>query len=231
MIRNKQINKLQRLKSDELDIAIMPIWNSSIGFVTNPEGVPYFKHILEQNTYQFLSEEFFPVKFCLLVHPGTDPNSITTLHINPYGKSLCKNFLALHGNWIIEEHSSSSEAAKATMMAGRQHAALAGSSAAIKYGLEIGKHDVSKSFMHFVSLTKNITNNLSHTSEKIISSFGFNTTGLKKQQIEKLHTDIQDIFPQALIRSTSEFFLVDVTTISADEINNTPCRDSCLKRT
>jgi len=142
----------QALVNQKIDIAVMPTWNSSLGLLNNVQNQPYFSHLENNLNVHCLSFLEKSLNFCLLVHLGASLEMIKTLHINPYAKTIAKQWLSNYPNLEIITHNSSSEAADAAQKMGPQHGALAGAQAAKIYGLEVLLKNIAISTMRFSSL-------------------------------------------------------------------------------
>ena len=77
---------------------------------------------------------------------------IKILHVNPYAKTIARQWLSRHTHLEIITHNSSSEASEAAQKMGPKHGALAGVQAAKIYGLEVLLKNIAISTMRFSSL-------------------------------------------------------------------------------
>jgi len=171
------LHLLQSLIAGEIDVAVMPLWNSSGGFLKDRDThKSYLQTMFDAKCcYRIVSEYFLPQDYCLMAVSGNG-DDVQCLHVNPYAEKQCEAFIAGKG-WKIITHDSSSAAAKAAQENGAGHAALASHGAATTYELQIMVPDVIEPpYMHFVSLTTQpeIHIDLS-VSEAPISSFAMSS--------------------------------------------------------
>jgi prephenate dehydratase len=101
-------------------------------------------------------EALLSISFALLVRPGTSLDDVKTVASHPVAEPQCRRWLAEHLPEVRWETASSNAHAARQVRDGVYDAALAGSFAAPRYGLEVlvdGVHDVVGAQTRFVVVT------------------------------------------------------------------------------
>lgn len=143
---------LDALRRTEVDAALVALENSVEG------SVPATLDELATGTpVQIVGEIHLPVSFALLVRPGTRLSDVKTVASHPHAQPQCRRWLAANvpdAEWRAA--TSNAEAAQ-HVADGHYEAALAGSFAAARYGLDVlvdEIHDVSDAVTRFVVLRR-----------------------------------------------------------------------------
>ncbi|GAA2622506.1 prephenate dehydratase [Actinomadura fulvescens] len=143
---------LDALRRDEVDAAVVALENSVEGSVPTT-----LDELAMGDPLQIVSEIHLPVSFALLVRPGTGFADVKTVASHPHAQPQCRRWLAEHvpdAEWRAA--TSNAEAAQ-HVADGHYDAALAGSFAAARYGLEVlaeDIHDVADAVTRFVELRR-----------------------------------------------------------------------------
>ncbi|MFG1998079.1 prephenate dehydratase [Spirillospora sp. NPDC048911] len=143
---------LDALRRDDVDAAVVALENSVEGSVPTT-----LDELAMGDPLQIVSEIHLPVSFALLVRPGTGFGDVKTVASHPHAQPQCRRWLAEHipdAEWRAA--TSNAEAAQ-HVADGHYDAALAGSFAAARYGLEIlaeDIHDVADAVTRFVELRR-----------------------------------------------------------------------------
>jgi prephenate dehydratase len=143
---------LDALRRGDVDAAVVALENSVEGSVPTT-----LDELALGEPLQIVGEVHLPVSFALLVRPGTDFASIKTVASHPHAQPQCRRWLGEHvpdAEWRAA--TSNAEAAQ-HVADGHYDAALAGSFAAARYGLEIlaeDIHDVADAVTRFVVLRR-----------------------------------------------------------------------------
>ena len=123
----------------ESDVAILPIENSYSGEVGRVIDLMYSGPLFVSGVYSL------PVTQNLLGVPGTTLDSIETVVSHPQALKQCEPFIDAHG-WNKMTAASTAQAAKQIAEENNIHLASIGSAeCAEQFGLEILRHDISKS--------------------------------------------------------------------------------------
>jgi prephenate dehydratase len=143
---------LDALRRDEVDGAVVALENSVEGSVPTT-----LDELATGDQLQIVAEIHLPVSFALLVRPGTGFGDIKTVSSHPIAQPQCRRWLAEHipdAEWRAA--TSNAEAAQ-HVADGHYDAALAGSFAAARYGLDIlaeDIHDVADAVTRFIELRR-----------------------------------------------------------------------------
>ena len=126
------ITALDAVRSGEAEAAFVPFENSIEGAVPST-----LDELATGSALQIRREVLLPIRFALLVRPGTTLEQIETLSGHPHSQPQCRHWLAknlAHATWRAA--ASNSDAAR-DVAGGSADAALAGAFAAPLYGLEV----------------------------------------------------------------------------------------------
>ncbi|MBO2449330.1 prephenate dehydratase [Actinomadura barringtoniae] len=143
---------LDALRSDKVDGAVVALENSVEGSVPTT-----LDELATGDQLQIVAEIHIPVSFALLVRPGTSFGDIKTVSSHPIAQPQCRRWLAEHvpdAEWRAA--TSNAEAAQ-HVADGHYDAALAGSFAAARYGLDVlaeDIHDVADAVTRFIELRR-----------------------------------------------------------------------------
>lgn len=143
---------LDALRRGDVDAAIVALENSVEGSVPTT-----LDELATGEPLQIVAEVALPVSFALLVRPGTSMADVKTVASHPHAQPQCRRWLAGHvpdAEWRAA--TSNAEAAQ-HVADGHYDAALAGSFAAARYGLDVlaeDIHDVADAVTRFVALRR-----------------------------------------------------------------------------
>ncbi|RFU43542.1 prephenate dehydratase [Actinomadura logoneensis] len=143
---------LDALRSGEMDGALVALENSVEGSVPTT-----LDELATGDPVQIVGEVHLPVSFALLVRPGTELADVKTVASHPHAQPQCRRWLAEKvpdAEWRAA--TSNAEAAQ-HVADGHYDAALAGSFAAARYGLEVlasDIHDIADAVTRFVALRR-----------------------------------------------------------------------------
>ncbi len=128
---------LEALCQKKIDLAVMPVWNSKLGYLRNHFTQEVFWDKIQATSHlKVLQEKTVMMPFLLLGLPKATLDEIAHIHLNEYSHKLCQTFLDAHAHWKIHTHASSSKAAQTIQkLNDSQHAAIATLDAARQYGL------------------------------------------------------------------------------------------------
>ncbi|WP_018654337.1 prephenate dehydratase [Actinomadura flavalba] len=143
---------LDALRRGEVEGAFVALENSVEGSVPTT-----LDELATGEPLQIIGEVNLPVSFALLVRPGTALADVKTVASHPIAQPQCRRWLAEHvpdAEWRAA--TSNAEAAQ-HVADGHYDAALAGSFAAARYGLDVlaeNIHDVSDAVTRFIALRR-----------------------------------------------------------------------------
>ncbi|MBW8481752.1 prephenate dehydratase [Actinomadura parmotrematis] len=143
---------LDALRRREVDAAVVALENSVEGSVPTT-----LDELATGEPLQIVGEVHLPVSFALLVRPGTSLADVKSVASHPIAQPQCRRWLAEHvpdAEWRAA--TSNAEAAQ-HVADGHYDAALAGSFAAARYGLEVlaeDIHDVADAVTRFIALRR-----------------------------------------------------------------------------
>lgn len=143
---------LDAVRRGEADAAVVALENSVEGSVPTT-----LDELATGEQLQIVAEINLPVEFALLVRPGTSFSDVKTVASHPHAHPQCRRWLAEHvpdAEWRAA--TSNAEAAQ-HVADGHYDAALAGSFAAARYGLEplaAHIHDIADAVTRFVVLRR-----------------------------------------------------------------------------
>ncbi|WP_344828779.1 prephenate dehydratase [Actinocorallia longicatena] len=143
---------LDALRSGTVDRAVVALENSVEGSVPTT-----LDELATGEPLQVVSEIHLPVEFALLVRPGTRLDDIKTVASHPHAQPQCRRWLSAHVPHAEWRAATSNAEAAQHVADGLYDAALAGSFAAARYGLEALAseiHDVEGAVTRFVELAR-----------------------------------------------------------------------------
>ncbi len=128
------------LEKGEADFAVLPIENSSAGFVSEIDDllVEYQKYIV--------GEQLIPIQHALLGLPGTSLEDITCVYSHPQALMQCVDFLDEHRRWDRISLKNTAVSAKKVLEEGNPHqAAIANPRTAALYHHQILQEHINYS--------------------------------------------------------------------------------------
>ncbi|WP_106396675.1 prephenate dehydratase [Actinocorallia populi] len=143
---------LDALRVGSVDRAVVALENSVEGSVPTT-----LDELATGEQLQIISEIHLPVEFALLVRPGTGLGDIKTVASHPHAQPQCRRWLAANVPDAEWRASTSNAEAAQHVADGLYDAALAGSFAAARFGLEVlatSVHDVEGAVTRFVELAR-----------------------------------------------------------------------------
>ncbi len=163
------------VENSEADLAMIAIDNTLAGRVAD------IHHLMPRSNLFIVAEYFMPIRFQLLVLPGTRKDQIRTVHSHIHALGQCRKIIRDHG-WKAVVAGDTAGAAKMVAETGdASMAALAPRLAADLYGLEILTENVEDSdnnVTRFVVLSRHPAKISRQGSEKIVTSFIFNVRNI-----------------------------------------------------
>jgi prephenate dehydratase len=142
------IAALEAVRTGEAEAALVPFENSVEGAVPST-----LDELATGSALQIRREVLLPIRFALLVRPGTQADDIKLVSGHPHALPQCRHWLADHlGHATWRAAASNADAAR-EVAAGTFDAALAGAFAAPTYGLEVlvdGVQDRDDAITRFV---------------------------------------------------------------------------------
>lgn len=143
---------MEAIKSGEADYAVLPIENSTAGFV-----VENYDLLVEYDNY-IVGEQIIPVNHCLLGLPEAELEDITNVYSHPQALAQCDKYLQAHETWDCSRESNTAVAARKVKEAGEKNkAAIASGLTAQLYGLKILEKSIqtdSENSTRFIIVTK-----------------------------------------------------------------------------
>ncbi len=146
------IAALDAVRSGEAFAALVPFENSVEGAVPST-----LDELASGSALQIRREILLPIRFALLVRPGTTLAEIATVSGHPHAQPQCRHWLAGHLAEAKWRASASNADAAREVAAGMTDAALAGAFAAPLYGLDVlvdGVQDRDDAITRFVLVTR-----------------------------------------------------------------------------
>ncbi len=125
------------VRSLAADAAVVPLENSVEGTVSVTQD-----ELIHGEELRIVAECYVPVRFDLLVRPGTDAADIHTIGSHPHGHAQVREHLAAHFPKAETVVTDSTAAAAAAVRAGTLDAAAAAPVAAERYGLQAISRDI-----------------------------------------------------------------------------------------
>ena len=139
---------LDALRAGEVDAACVPLESSVEGAVpATMDG------LVELPALVVVAEILLPVRFAVLVRPGTTAVDVATVASHPHGEAQTRRWLAAHLPHAAVSTTPSTAAAAADVATGRVDAAVCAAVAAPHYGLDVlvdGVHDTGDAVTRFV---------------------------------------------------------------------------------
>jgi prephenate dehydratase len=124
------------VESGKADLAMIPIENTLAGRVAD------IHHLLPESKLHIIAEYFLPIRFQLVVLPGTKLDDIKAVHSHIHALGQCRKIIRKH-RWKPEVAGDTAGAARIISEEGdKTQAALAPELAASLYGLDIIARDV-----------------------------------------------------------------------------------------
>lgn len=122
---------LEQLRAGDVEAAIAPLENSVEGSVSLTQD-----ELVHGDEIRIVAEAFVPVRFDLLVRPGTTLPEIGTVGSHPHGLAQVRDYLVTQLPNAREVVASSTAGAAAAVQAGELDAAAAAPVAGERYGLQ-----------------------------------------------------------------------------------------------
>lgn len=122
---------IHAVRSGSAVAAIVPLENSVEGTVSLTQD-----ELIHGDELRIVGEIFVPVRFDLLVRPGTATGDVHTIGSHPHGHAQVRGYLAAHFPLAEAVVTGSTAAAAAAVQAGELDAAAAAPVAAEHYGLQ-----------------------------------------------------------------------------------------------
>ncbi len=145
------IAALDAVRSGEAAGGFVPFENSVEGAVTST-----LDELATGSALQIRREVLLPIRFALLVRPGTSLAEIATVSGHPHAQPQCRHWLKANIPQATWRAAASNSDAAREVAAGTTDAALAGAFAAPMYGLEVavdGVQDRDDAITRFVLVT------------------------------------------------------------------------------
>ena len=143
---------LDVLRAGEVDLACVPIESSVEGAVpATMDG------LVEDPPVVIVREILLPVRFAVLVRPGTTAEAVGTVASHPHGEAQTRRWLAANLPRAEVRMTPSTAAAAAAVADGQVDAAVCAAVAAPHYGLEVlvdGVHDTGDAVTRFVVVAR-----------------------------------------------------------------------------
>jgi prephenate dehydratase len=145
---------LVALDDGRADFAVIPVENAIAGPVR-----PALEALaLREGYFTQVAERRVAIHLALLALPGTSFNTVTHVHSHPVALAQCRIFLARHPDITVVPEPDTAGAARLVAERGDPaHAAIAGASAGVRYGLvSLRTHleDVPANSTRFVVMTR-----------------------------------------------------------------------------
>lgn len=159
------------LESGEADLAMIPIENTIAGRVAD------IHHLLPESDLHIIGEYFMPIRFQLLVLPGTKKSDVKTVHSHIHAIGQCRSIVRENG-WASRVALDTAGAARMVSECGdKSMAALAPKLAADLYNLEIlqeNVEDLENNITRFVILSRDEITPKRNSDEEIwVTTFVF----------------------------------------------------------
>ncbi len=124
------------LETGKADLAMIPIENTIAGRVAD------IHHLLPTSKLQIIGEYFLPIRFQLMVIPGTKMEAIKSVHSHIHALGQCRKIIRKHRWKAVVEGDTAGAARVVSEIGDKSMAALAPRLAASLYGLEIIQENV-----------------------------------------------------------------------------------------
>lgn len=128
---------IDAVRTGAADAAVVPLENSVEGTVSLTQD-----ELIHGDELRIVAECYVPVRFDLLVRPGTKAADIHTIGSHPHGHAQVREYLAAHCPNAEAVVTGSTAAAAAAVQAGTIDAAAAAPVAAEHYGLQAISRDI-----------------------------------------------------------------------------------------
>jgi prephenate dehydratase len=160
------------LETGKADLAMIPIENTIAGRVAD------IHHLLPTSKLHIIGEYFLPIRFQLMVIPGTKMEAIKSVHSHVHALGQCRKIIRKN-RWKAVVEGDTAGAARVVSEAGdKSMAALAPRLAARLYGLEIiaeNVEDAENNVTRFVVLSRDNQGATRKTPDEVMmTSFVFN---------------------------------------------------------
>lgn len=127
------------LETGKADLAMIPIENTLAGRVAD------IHHLLPTSKLHIIGEYFLPIRFQLMVIPGTKMEAIKSVHSHVHALGQCRKIIRKHRWKAVVEGDTAGAARVVAEIGDKSMAALAPRLAASLYGLEIIQENVEDS--------------------------------------------------------------------------------------
>lgn len=135
---------VQAVAAGKVRYGILPIENSSTG------GITEVYDLIHRYDCSIVGEKYIKVEHDLVVLPGTSLSDIRIVYSHPQGLAQCRNYFKKHPDWILQPYFSTSQSAQRVQEEQRHDvAAIANSTAAELYGLDILARNVNDNVTNF----------------------------------------------------------------------------------
>ena len=124
------------LEAGKAELAMIPIENTIAGRVAD------IHHLLPTSKLQIIGEYFLPIRFQLMVIPGTKMEAIKSVHSHVHALGQCRKIIRKHRWKAVVEGDTAGAARVVAEIGDKSMAALAPRLAASLYGLEIIQENV-----------------------------------------------------------------------------------------
>ena len=160
------------LETGKADLAMIPIENTIAGRVAD------IHHLLPTSKLQIIGEYFLPIRFQLMVLPGTKLEAIKSVHSHVHALGQCRKIIRKHRWKAVVEGDTAGAARVVSEIGDKTMAALAPRLAASLYGLEIieeNVEDAENNVTRFVVLSRDKRwASRAKLDEVMMTSFVFN---------------------------------------------------------
>ncbi len=163
------------VETGDADLAMIPIENTLAGRVAD------IHHLMPQAKLHIVAEYFMPIRFQLMVLPGTKMEDIRTVHSHIHALGQCRRIVRMNG-WKAVVAGDTAGAARLVSETGdKSMAALAPQLASELYGLDIiaeNVEDGENNITRFVVLSRQPADIVRQGDEKIVTTFIFNVRNI-----------------------------------------------------
>ncbi len=160
------------LETGKADLAMIPIENTIAGRVAD------IHHLLPTSKLQIIGEYFLPIRFQLMVIPGTKMEAIKSVHSHIHALGQCRKIIRKHRWKAVVEGDTAGAARVVSEIGDKSMAALAPRLAASLYGLEIiqeNVEDTENNVTRFIVLSRDKRWAMRNaTDDVMMTSFVFN---------------------------------------------------------
>lgn len=135
---------VQNVAAGKVRYGVLPIENSSTG------GITEVYDLIHRYDCSIVGEKYVKVEHHLLALPGTSISDIHTVYSHPQGLAQCRKYFQQHADWILQPYFSTSQSAQKVAQEQRHDvAAIANSTAAELYGLQILDRNINDNITNF----------------------------------------------------------------------------------